>query len=59
MKKEKRNYSVSVGDLHLCTTYCVSAASAREAKSKAKEKFIKEFYNPSKVKSSVNYVESI
>lgn len=51
--KKGNLYEVHVEDKHLCTTYFVKAPDARIAKAKAKEKFVKEFYNPRNVKSEI------
>lgn len=49
----KKLYTIHVEDKHLCTSYDIKASDAAEAKTKAKEKFIKEFYDQRKVKTSV------
>ena len=46
-------YTIHVEDKHLCTSYDIKASDAAEAKAKAKEKFIKEFYDQRKVKTSL------
>lgn len=54
-----KRYTVHVEDRHVCNSYEIDASSPMEAKLKAKEKFILEFYNIKNVKSSIIYTETL
>lgn len=48
--KKNNIYTIDVYDAHICTSYTIPADTFKEASEKAKKKFVKEFYNPKKVK---------
>lgn len=48
--KNKFIYNITVEDRNLTATYEIKANSSKEAKEKAKRKFIKDIYDPSHIK---------
>lgn len=53
MGQRKILYTIHVEDRYVCCDYVVKAASVKEAKQKAKAKFIKEIYKERLVKTSM------